>query len=214
MRKAIALAACVLLAPSILLLAEAARLPSASVLDPYLPTQPVTLLPQTCLGRPTPVVPTAALLPLEPALRAAEGPKPHYGSKIARTLLCQTSRHGMLRYHLDELLLTAKIRLRYSREQQFTIFLNRTYFGGDVPGAAASARRLFQRPVDRLTLAQQALLMGLIRAPRYFDPRDPPRAYARRNAVLDTMQHNGDITPEQADAAKHTQLDHEFDHAS
>ena len=169
MRKFLVVTACILPVLCLLLLAEAAGLPSGSVLDPYLPTAPTTLSPQSCLISPTSVVPTADLLPLEQALRAAEGPESHYAHSIARSLLCATTHHGMLRYHLDELLLIAKVRLRFSRRQQFTIFLNRTYFGGDVPGAAASARRLFQHPVNQLTLPQQALLMGLIRNPISFN---------------------------------------------
>ncbi len=215
MRKAVLLLAALLLIPALLLGLEAARLPSASTLDAFLPDRPTTIPPQACRDVPTLVVPTQQLLPLEPALRAAEGPDVHYSEKIARTMLCTTGHHQILRTRLDQLLLAAKIRTRFTRQQRFTIFLNRTYFGGYDPGAAASAHRLFQHPPDQLTLPQRALLMGMIRSPIHYDQRhDPPAALARRNAVLDIMVRNGDITPAQAEAARQVPLDHQFDHAS
>ena len=194
---------------------EAARLPPARSLRAYLPAQPTVVPAQACLKQPSLAVPLATLLPLEPALRAAEGPSPRYASGIARSLICYAPRGGMLRYHLDEELLILEIRARFTRQEQFAIYLNLIYFGGDVPGAASSAQRMFQHSPDQLTVPQQALLMGMIRSPnRYDQTRNPPGALARRNAVLDTMQRNGDLTPEQAAAAKQSSLDHQFDHAS
>ena len=185
MRNAVLIAAVVLLIPALLLLAEAARLPSAASLDPFVPPQPQTVPAQACREFPARVLPTGDLLPLEPAPSAADGPEPRYAGAIAHGLLCATPQRGMLRYHLDELLLTLKIRTRFSRQQQFTIYLNRVYCGGEIPGVAASAQRLFDHPANQLTLAQRALLMGLIRSPRQYDPRaNPPRALARRNQVL------------------------------
>lgn len=82
-------------------------------------------------------------------------------------------------------------------------YLNTVYFGNGAYGIAAAARTYFDTEPAHLTLAQSALLAGMIRAPGRFDPLDRPEAAtARRDLVLAAMVETGAATPEQAAAAR------------
>ncbi len=77
------------------------------------------------------------------------------------------------------------------------------YLGAGVFGVDAAARRYFNVTPDQLTLAQAALLAGLIRSPSSTAPTQHPDAAAARTAqVLDAMVETGAITAAEADAAR------------
>jgi membrane peptidoglycan carboxypeptidase len=66
--------------------------------------------------------------------------------------------------------------------------------GGPRPGAEAAARTSFSTRAERLSLAQAALLAGLIRAPAAYDPfRHPRAARAQRGEVLARMARQGHL---------------------
>ena len=92
---------------------------------------------------------------------------------------------------------------RYSKAQILEKYLNIAYFGGGVYGVATAARFYFGKRVEELTLAESALLAGIVKNPRLYDPRTNPRnARARRNVVLDRMLDTGFATAAQVRAAK------------
>lgn len=77
-----------------------------------------------------------------------------------------------------------------------------TVGGQTAVGIGAAARVFFDRPADRLTLPQAALLAGLPQAPTLDNPfLHPRRAKARRAEVLAAMVRNGDVTATQAERA-------------
>lgn len=76
----------------------------------------------------------------------------------------------------------------HTKDEILESYLNTVYFGRGAYGAAAAARRYFGVEVERLSLAQGALLAALLRSPAAYDPHDhPERARARRDLVLDLM---------------------------
>ena len=80
-------------------------------------------------------------------------------------------------------------------------YLNIAYYGSGVYGIGTAANHYFGIPVSQLTLAQGALLAGMVQNPRRFDPSAHPKAAViRRNTVLARMQQLGYLT--QADATK------------
>src|SRR5947209_8387528 len=86
-------------------------------------------------------------------------------------------------------------------------YLNLAYFGNGAYGIGAAAKRYFGIPVQRLNVAQSALLAGLVRSPTQYDPlKNPKDAKVRRNQVLDRMQQLGHLTPAQAQFARNTGL--------
>ncbi len=81
-------------------------------------------------------------------------------------------------------------------------YLNTVYFGDGVYGIGTAASHYFSKHVSELTVAESALLAGLIRAPQRNNPRsNPERALARRNIVLRQMAINGFVPDAEAEAA-------------
>ena len=77
-----------------------------------------------------------------------------------------------------------------------TVWLGRGAYGLD-----EAARAWFGEPLDRLSLAQSAVLVGLEQSPRSYDPsRAPERAQRRRQYVLHAWETCGLIAPGSADA--------------
>ena len=82
-------------------------------------------------------------------------------------------------------------------------YLNSVPFGGNTRGVEAAARSWFGKPAKELSLAEAALLAGLLRGPAYYRPdRHPERALALRNRLIDTLENRGVATPQEARRAK------------
>ena len=96
---------------------------------------------------------------------------------------------------------------RYTKPQILEKYLNIAYFGNGVYGVATAARFYWGKQVERLTLAESALLAGLVKNPGLYDPRGNARAAkARRNLVLDRMLATGVATAAQVRRAKRAPL--------
>ena len=94
---------------------------------------------------------------------------------------------------------------KLSKDQILEDYLNTVYFGDGAYGISAAAQHYFGETADQLTLAQSALLAGVINNPSTFDPTvNPKNALARRNIVLDRMLVNypDTYTAAQIEAAK------------
>jgi len=95
---------------------------------------------------------------------------------------------------------------RYSKAQILEVYLNEVYLGqrGSVAicGVQAASRFYFGRPLDELSLGEQALLAGLIRSPGFYNPfQHPERAAERRAFVLAAMERLGWIDGPQRERA-------------
>ncbi len=95
-----------------------------------------------------------------------------------------------------EIFLAAGLEILLSKDQILEMYLNSVYWGqdarGGVAGAAEAARFYFDAPVESLTVAQAALLAGIIPAPNAYSPfRNPRAARQRRDAVLVDMVQTG-----------------------
>ena len=103
---------------------------------------------------------------------------------------------------LHEAALAYQLEKQWSKDQILTNYLNTIYFGQGAYGIEMAARTYFGRPARRLSLAQAALLAGLVRHPSEDNPfTDPERARRRRRLALDNMVTLGYATAEQAAAA-------------
>lgn len=108
---------------------------------------------------------------------------------------------------LREIPMALLLELRFDKREILECYLATVYLGHDrlvgVYGLAEAAHVYFGKPVSKLTLAEGALLAGMIRAPNIYSPlRHPEQAVQRRNQVLDTMAELGWISPAEAAAAK------------
>ncbi|MGH2811174.1 MAG: transglycosylase domain-containing protein [Actinomycetota bacterium] len=95
-----------------------------------------------------------------------------------------------------------KLEQEHSKEELLEMYLNTVYFGSGAYGVRAAAEEYFGKPVEALTLAESALLAGLIRSPERANPRrQPEAAIVRRNHVLLRMKALGTLTAREASAA-------------
>ncbi len=89
---------------------------------------------------------------------------------------------------IKEALLAIKIEKALSKDQIFELYLNQIYLGQRAYGFAAASQVYYGKPIDKLTLAESALLAGLPKAPSGYNPYiNPKRAIERQHAVLFDM---------------------------
>ena len=89
---------------------------------------------------------------------------------------------------LQEIVLAALVENQYSKDQILELYLNKVYFGAGLYGAEAAARGYFGKHASELTIAEGALLAGLVKAPSNYAPTvNLERAIKRRTVVLQAM---------------------------
>ncbi|HEX7050821.1 MAG TPA: PBP1A family penicillin-binding protein [Longimicrobiales bacterium] len=108
---------------------------------------------------------------------------------------------------LAEMRVATLIEERYTKDQILGLYLNHVYFGSGAWGIAAAAHEYFRKPASSLTLAEAALLAGMVTAPNGLNPRThPDLAYKRRWVVLHVMWRQGLITEQEANEASDAPL--------
>jgi penicillin-binding protein 1A len=136
--------------------------------------------------------------------RAVEG-----GSTITQQLvkLLYVGDAETLGRKVDEATLALQLEARLTKEQILTRYLNTVYFGEGAYGVQAAARTYFGIDALDLTLAQSAMLAGLISAPNHFDPfARPESALGRRRVVLGIMREMGTVDEAQLGEARREPL--------
>lgn len=104
---------------------------------------------------------------------------------------------------LQEALLALQMEQHLTKEQIMETYLNEVYFGSGAYGAKTAARVYFGKPLNKLTLAECALLAGLIRRPSVYSPHENMEmALGRQEVVLKRMLDLGLITRQQYEQAK------------
>lgn len=107
----------------------------------------------------------------------------------------------------NEALMALLLEMHYEKDEILEAYLNEVALGqsGDrsVNGFGLASQFFFGQPISELDLAQVALLVGMVQGPSYYNPRrNPERAKARRDLVIDNLLKTGKITEEKAQAAK------------
>ena len=112
--------------------------------------------------------------------------------QLARNLFL-TSERTYLR-KVREILLALRIERELDKQTILELYLNKIYLGQRAYGVAAAAEVYYGLPLSELTLAQQAMIAGLPKAPSAWNPlADPESALERRRYVLDRMLERGFI---------------------
>lgn len=103
---------------------------------------------------------------------------------------------------LREMKLAIDLDTSYTKDEILTRYLNLVPFGNGAYGIEAAARTYFGIPSSDLTIAQSALLAGMVQSTSGLDPYlHPDAALARRSAVLGAMVSAGTLAPTERDAA-------------
>jgi len=116
------------------------------------------------------------------------------GSTITQQLVKNfflTQKRSYIR-KFNEAVMALILESRYSKDDILEAYVNEVYFGqrgsAGVFGVAEAARFYFAKPLNKLTLAECAMLAGIIRGPGVYSMlRHPKRALERRNFVLKKM---------------------------
>ena len=89
-------------------------------------------------------------------------------------------------------ILALALERKFSKQQILELYLNKAYFGGGAYGVDAASRRFFGHPADQLTVAEAAVIAGLVKAPSNYSPTaDARAAIDRARVVLGLMQREG-----------------------
>ena len=89
---------------------------------------------------------------------------------------------------LKELIVAIKLERNYTKEEIITMYLNTVDFGNNSYGIKAAARTYFNTTPAKLTAAQAATIVGILKGVTLYSPtRNPERALSRRNLILGKM---------------------------
>lgn len=119
--------------------------------------------------------------------------------QLARNIFLNNSR--TFDRKIREALLAMAIEQKFSKDQVLELYLNKVYFGGGAYGVDSAARKFFGHSGEQLSLAEAAIIAGLVKAPSHYSPTaDAAAAVGRAKVVVQTMQEAGKITPAEAAA--------------
>ncbi|WP_036841357.1 transglycosylase domain-containing protein [Polaribacter sp. Hel_I_88] len=89
---------------------------------------------------------------------------------------------------IKEIFIARKLEKIYTKDEILLLYLNTVTFGENIYGIEKAAFRFFNKPPAKLSIGECATLVGLLKAPTFYNPRKhPERATTRRNVVLQQM---------------------------
>ncbi|WP_342640166.1 transglycosylase domain-containing protein [Rhodoligotrophos ferricapiens] len=120
--------------------------------------------------------------------------------QLAKNLFLKPER--TIERKVQEAVLALWLEHSFSKEEILQLYLNRVYFGGGAYGIEAAAKHYFGKSARDLTLAEAAILAGLLKAPATYNPISRPKAAEERAyVVLNAMVEENYITREQGQKA-------------
>ncbi len=109
----------------------------------------------------------------------------------------------VLKRKIIEAIYAVKLEMRYSKEEILEMYLNVIYFGHGTYGCEMASRLYFGKHVTDLTLAESAMMAGIIKGPEIYSPfHNLDLAEERKALVLDLMVKQGGIDAALAEDAK------------
>ncbi|MFW2850997.1 transglycosylase domain-containing protein [Sphingomonas sp. TX0543] len=101
-----------------------------------------------------------------------------------------------------EWILALAMERKFSKDEILELYLNKVYYGGGAYGIDAASRKFFGHGADHLSLAEAAIIAGLVKAPSNYSPTaDASAAVGRASVVLRSMEDAGMISAGEAQAA-------------
>ncbi len=117
--------------------------------------------------------------------------------QLARNVFLNNNRS--LDRKVREGVLALALETKFTKEQILELYLNKVYFGGGAYGVDSASRKFFSHPADDLSIAEAAIIAGMVKAPsRYSPTADVQAAVGRASVVLRLMREQGYITADQA----------------
>lgn len=120
--------------------------------------------------------------------------------QLARTVFLNNQKKFARKFR--EAILALALERKFTKNQVLELYLNKVYYGGGAYGIDAAARKFFGHGADRLSLAEAAVVAGLVKAPSNYSPTaDAEAAVGRAGVVIRQMVRNGYVTQVEADEA-------------
>jgi len=108
---------------------------------------------------------------------------------------------------IKEAITASRLEKIYSKKKILQLYLNTVPFGEQVFGIESASRQYFSKPAYQLKLDESAVLIGMLKAPSYYNPRRfPERSKQRRNVVIGQMTKNNFISENKAEQLKRLPL--------
>jgi penicillin-binding protein 1A len=104
-----------------------------------------------------------------------------------------------------------KLEYHFSKQEILTQYANTVDFGSNAFGIKTAAKTYFGKKPSELKTEEAAILVGMLKATTYYNPRlHPDNALKRRNVVLDNMRRQGHLSQEACDSLKALDIDLDF----
>ena len=125
--------------------------------------------------------------------------------QLARTLFLSNSKTPGRK--AKEAALAVMLEVFLSKQEILELYLNRIFLGGGIYGVETMSQKMLRKPASQLTIAEAALIAGIIRAPSTYSPWHHPDAARQRSfVVLQRMREENKITEEQERTARAEQI--------
>lgn len=100
-----------------------------------------------------------------------------------------------------EWITAVKIEMLFDKREILTMYANTVDFGSNAFGIKTACKTYFGNTPSELTIEQAAVLVGMLKATTYYNPKLNPRnSLRRRNTVLNNLAEQGHITPSELDS--------------
>lgn len=130
--------------------------------------------------------------------------------QLAKQFFTQRSSNFILRswQKLKEWAIATEFEKRYTKEEILAMYLNKYDFLYDADGISAAARTYFGKDQSELSIDESAVLVAMLKNPRYYNPvLYPENSLRRRSVVMNQMVKNGYLSKEEYNALKELPLD-------
>ena len=120
----------------------------------------------------------------------------------------ELSRIELVARKLKEWVIAVQLERSYTKQEILAMYLNTVPFGSHSYGIKSAARTFFNTTQDSLQVHEAAVLVGLLKAPSYYNPkRNPERSTRRRNTVMGQMKKYSFITDAEFDSLAATPIE-------
>ena len=104
-----------------------------------------------------------------------------------------------------------KLEYFFTKDEILTQYANTVDFGSNAFGIKTAAKTYFGKKPSELKIEEAAILVGMLKATTYYNPRiHPDNALMRRNTVLENMRQHGHLTDRACDSLKALDIDLDF----
>jgi penicillin-binding protein 1A len=108
---------------------------------------------------------------------------------------------------IREMVIASRLEGVFSKQEILTLYLNTVHMGGNVYGIERGAQLFFNKPAAGLKTQEAAVLIAMLKASTWYNPRrNPERSKARRNVVLGQMARYGYLSASELQALRETPL--------